>query len=76
MPNPKRRHSGSRRGKRRSHDSLLTPNIPSSQRLQRTSGTLSKRFICPQCKQVKTSHAICHNCGYYNGRQVVAVERV
>ncbi|MFQ5862238.1 MAG: 50S ribosomal protein L32 [Candidatus Brocadiales bacterium] len=76
MPNPKRRHSSSRRGKRRSHTKLLHPNIPSSQGTQRVSGGLSKRFICPQCKHIKTSHTICHNCGYYNGRQVIAVERV
>ncbi|MEE9201054.1 MAG: 50S ribosomal protein L32 [Candidatus Brocadiales bacterium] len=76
MPHPKRRQSRSRRNKRRTHDSLSAPNIPSLQSIQRASGGLSKRFICPQCKQIKTPHAICHNCGYYGGRQVVAVERV
>ncbi|HHT9117386.1 MAG TPA: 50S ribosomal protein L32 [Candidatus Hypogeohydataceae bacterium YC38] len=76
MPNPKRRHSNSRTGKRRAHDSLEPPNIPSFHIVQRSSGNLSKRFICPHCKHVKLSHSICHNCGYYRGRQMVAVERV
>ncbi|HCN20548.1 MAG: 50S ribosomal protein L32 [Planctomycetota bacterium] len=76
MPNPKRKHSVSRGRKRRTHDRLIPPNIPSFQRAQGAAGDLSKRFICPQCKHIKMSHTICHNCGYYNGRQVIAVERV
>ncbi|HHT9119368.1 MAG TPA: 50S ribosomal protein L32 [Candidatus Hypogeohydataceae bacterium YC41] len=76
MANPKRRFSNSRTKKRRSHDFLVAPAIPSFQRLKRTSGNLSKRFVCPQCKHIKLSHTVCHNCGYYRDRQVVAVERV
>ncbi len=75
MALPKRKHSNSRTGKRRSHDALYPPNIPSFESAKKTSGNRSKRFICPHCKQIKRPHTICHNCGYYHGRQVIAVER-
>ncbi len=28
---------------------------------------------CPQCKEKKLSHAVCKECGYYKGREVVDV---
>lgn len=28
---------------------------------------------CPQCHQPKLPHRVCAECGYYDGRQVVAV---
>ena len=28
---------------------------------------------CPQCHQMKQSHRVCKNCGYYNGKQVLKV---
>ncbi len=76
MAVPKRRQSNSRTNKRRTHDSLTPPNIASLENIQKggTKGR-SKRFICPQCKQRKIPHTICHNCGFYNGRQVIEVER-
>ncbi|HSW39614.1 MAG TPA: 50S ribosomal protein L32 [Acidobacteriota bacterium] len=55
MPNPKRRHSKSRRGKRRAHDFLMPAN-PS---------------ICPNCQEPKAAHQACSKCGYYKGRQVM-----
>lgn len=75
MATPKRKHSNSRTGKRRSHDALMPPNIPGFEFSKKTSGHRSKKFICPQCKQIKSPHTVCHNCGYYRGRQVIAVER-
>ena len=75
MAVPKRRQSSSRSGKRRSHDALRPPNIPCTGFASGTSGNRSKKFICPHCKQIKKPHTICHNCGYYRGRQVIAVER-
>ena len=26
---------------------------------------------CPQCHELKASHEVCPNCGYYKGKQVV-----
>jgi len=49
MPNPKRRHSKSRQGLRRSHLALKThrPNR------------------CARCSASVRSHRVCDNCGYY-----------
>jgi large subunit ribosomal protein L32 len=58
MPNPKRRHSKTRTAKRRTHDAL-TAAAPS---------------LCPQCKEPKAPHRICPHCGYYQQRQVRAVD--
>ncbi len=49
MPNPKRRHSKARRGKRRAHDAISTVLVIS----------------CPQCKTEKLPHRVCPSCGYY-----------
>ena len=27
---------------------------------------------CPQCHSVKLPHRLCPECGYYNGREVIA----
>ena len=27
---------------------------------------------CPQCHNLKKQHAVCPECGYYDGKQVVA----
>jgi len=58
MALPKRRHSKSRRDKRRTHDSLTSQ--PAS--------------LCPQCNQPKLNHRICQKCGYYKGRKVVDIK--
>jgi large subunit ribosomal protein L32 len=49
MPNPKRRHSKSRKGLRRSHLALEVrpPNH------------------CARCGSVVRSHRVCDNCGHY-----------
>ncbi|MDA2934518.1 50S ribosomal protein L32 [Acidobacteria bacterium AH-259-D05] len=60
MPNPKRRHSKSRRGKRRAHDFLTAPNLS----------------ICSNCGSPVLPHRVCPNCGYYKGRQVIEVKEV
>ncbi|MBP9020072.1 MAG: 50S ribosomal protein L32 [Syntrophobacterales bacterium] len=59
MPNPVKRHSKSRRNKRRAHD-FITPPITS---------------LCPQCKQPKLPHQACLSCGTYKGREVRSVEK-
>jgi large subunit ribosomal protein L32 len=57
MPLPKRRHSRSRRDKRRANDKLDMVNLS----------------VCPQCKMPKKPHKVCPHCGYYKGRLVVQV---
>ena len=58
MPNPKRRHSKSRRNKRRTHDAL-------------PSHSLSE---CPNCHEPKPPHRVCPSCGYYKGNVVMEVK--
>ena len=58
MPNPKRRHSKARTSKRRAHDALKPMAL----------------HECPQCHELKLSHQVCKNCGYYRGRQARAVD--
>ncbi len=58
MAVPKRKHSNSRTGKRRSHDAMK------ARQLQR----------CPQCSSPALSHAICANCGHYMGREIVEIK--
>ncbi len=55
MPVPKRRHSGTRRDKRRSHDAIGQPATS----------------FCPNCQEPKLPHRICVSCGYYNGKKVI-----
>jgi len=60
MPNPMKKHTRSRRNKRRSHDALSTPGTS----------------VCPQCNEIKRPHQVCPNCGTYRGQEVVKVEEV
>lgn len=60
MPNPKRRHSKSRRNMRRAHDHLKVPGTS----------------LCPNCHESKLSHRVCPHCGYYKGKPVMEVEEV
>ncbi|MEL6104657.1 MAG: 50S ribosomal protein L32 [Planctomycetota bacterium] len=55
MAVPKRKHSNSRSGKRRSHDRVKKRQIA----------------YCPQCSVAVPTHTICPKCGYYMGRTVV-----
>lgn len=55
MPNPFKRHTRSRTGKRRAHDSLEAP-------------ALSK---CTNCGETKQPHVVCPSCGHYRGRKVI-----
>jgi large subunit ribosomal protein L32 len=59
MPNPKRRHSKSRRDKRRTHYKATAPTVGN----------------CPNCGTVKLTHAACGSCGYYNGRKMFELNR-
>jgi len=57
MPNPKRRHSKSRRDKRRTHYKAAAQTAS----------------VCPNCGLLKLAHAVCTECGYYNGRKILQV---
>lgn len=52
---PKRRHSKSRRDKRRTHWKLKAANLSR----------------CPQCGAPKLPHRVCPECGYYEGREII-----
>jgi len=58
MAVPKRKTSPSRRNMRRSHHAL----------------TATQFQECPNCGELKLPHNLCGACGFYNGREVVAVE--
>jgi large subunit ribosomal protein L32 len=56
MAVPKSKISRSRRGQRRSHDSLKKINA----------------IECPNCGEMKLAHNICPACGFYDGKEVLA----
>jgi large subunit ribosomal protein L32 len=58
MAEPKKRHTPSRTGKRRSH-LALTPALPT---------------LCSHCKQPKVAHRVCGYCGHYAGAEVFVPE--
>ena len=58
MANPKRKHSRSRRDKRRANWKLEAPNSSA----------------CPQCQSAIMSHRACPNCGYYKGEIAIIVK--
>jgi len=55
---PKRRHSGARQAKRRTHYKLTAPNV----------------VECPRCHAPRLPHHVCQSCGFYNGRLVLEVK--
>ena len=57
MALPKRKHSKARRDKSRTHWKLAAPSTTT----------------CPQCARAVAPHRVCAHCGYYRGRQVIAV---
>lgn len=60
MPVPKKRTSKSRQGMRRAHHALRAPSISE----------------CPQCHEFKQPHHVCPRCGFYKGKEIVAVDAV
>lgn len=58
MAVPQRRTSKTRKRMRRTHFKLTVPGM----------------VECPQCHEMKLSHRVCKNCGYYKGREVVSAE--
>ncbi len=58
MPNPKHRHSRTRRDKRRTHDKA-------------TPSTLA---TCPNCHNSHLYHRVCPECGFYRGKLAIEKE--
>ncbi len=56
MPNPKRKHTRSRRDKRRYQAWKLD---------------ITNLSVCPNCGTLKKSHMACPQCGYYKGKIVL-----
>ena len=59
MPNPKRKHTRSRRDSRRSANWRLKV------------GSLSS---CPNCGAARAPHRLCGACGFYNGKLVLPIK--
>lgn len=59
MAVPKNKVSKARRDKRRANWKLEVPGMAE----------------CPQCHEMKLSHRICKNCGYYDGQEVVKADK-
>jgi large subunit ribosomal protein L32 len=57
-PLPKKRHSRSRRNKRRAHDSL----------------SLNHLVVCENCGNYHVAHRVCPKCGTYRGETRVEVK--
>lgn len=57
MAVPKKRHTKSRRDRRRSHIKLRKVNLS----------------LCPRCKEPVLPHRACLSCGTYKGKEVVDV---
>lgn len=55
MAVPKRKTSPSRKGMRRAHDALSTPNTSE----------------CANCGEIKRPHHVCGSCGHYDGRNIL-----
>ncbi len=58
MAHPKRRHSRSRKNKRRANWDYKEGNFSP----------------CPQCGEAKLPHRVCLHCGHYRGVEVIAPE--
>ncbi len=59
MALPKRKHSKSRRDKRRGGQRKpVAVNLA----------------VCPNCKKKRLPHRVCPHCGYYNGKPIVVFE--
>jgi large subunit ribosomal protein L32 len=59
VPQPKRKLSKGRRDRRRAHDALTAPSL----------------VQCAHCGEMIPSHTVCPLCGYYQGREVLHIEK-
>lgn len=58
-PLPKRKISRTRRDKRRTHDNLKARNL----------------VQCSNCGEMRLPHRVCPNCGFYQGREIIEIEK-
>ncbi len=58
MAHPKQKQSKARTAKRKANWKLTAPNVTQ----------------CSHCHQSVRPHRVCGNCGWYDGRQAVAVD--
>jgi large subunit ribosomal protein L32 len=58
MAVPKRRHSKSRRDKKRTHKGLKAIKLAK----------------CNHCSRLMKSHKVCPHCGYYKGKKIVQIK--
>ncbi len=58
-PLPKRKTSKGRRNRRRAHHAMNPRTL----------------LTCTNCGEKHLPHRVCPNCGFYDGREVVEVER-
>jgi large subunit ribosomal protein L32 len=58
-PLPKRKLSKGRRDRRRSHDALQAVSL----------------VQCSHCGEMRMQHTVCPKCGYYQGREVISMEK-
>ncbi len=59
VPQPKRKLSKGRRDRRRSQDFLRASTL----------------VQCSNCGEMRLAHTVCPNCGHYQGREVIEVEK-
>ena len=59
VPQPKRKHSSGRRDRRRAHAALTAMNLDQ----------------CSNCGEMRPAHTVCPNCGHYQGREVITIEK-
>jgi large subunit ribosomal protein L32 len=59
VPQPKRKLSKGRRDRRRSQDALVANNL----------------VQCSNCGEMRLPHTVCPKCGYYQGREVIEIEK-
>ncbi|MCL2176424.1 MAG: 50S ribosomal protein L32 [Firmicutes bacterium] len=58
MAVPKKKVSKARRNSRKANWKLDNPSYAK----------------CSQCHEIRANHTVCKKCGYYKGRQVIAVK--
>ena len=53
---------------------MAVPKRKSSKARGRSRITAPTLVECPQCHELKRAHAVCENCGYYDGEKKISVK--